>query len=594
MRVSRSLGRILAKPASLWVLFAAVLFLAAGGLILLSRHALRLSAQQSESQAREELLQNLRVSLWRLDSRLGPFIATLHDPSLGNRFYNDRQDQFVIQRFNIETDRRFKGQPFRFVATSSPELNMMGMGTGSISIENSESNWNRLTQTIPVASVVDAVKNLIPAKSAIPNNSLAQTNVPSRDQSLIQSYSVAPQQQAANPRGQRELVNRDAVVQNQFAINQPVIPQRKAKGEQQLAGSPDVSTELKLMPVWIEDNLVIVRAARTSSGQLEGAWIDWPALRESLANDIADLIPGVRLTPVRKGDVVDPERTLAAIPAMVVPPRINSSVARWSPTHTALTLAWCALLAAASLAAFALSRLIALSERRASFVSAVTHELRTPLTTFRLYSDLLARDMIPDPSDRKEYLQTLRREADRLTHLVDNVLRYSKLQQTSKQAAFERVTLSEWLRRIEPRMTARLSAASMTFVLDQDCDGIWSTDPPAMEQVLFNLIDNAAKYAQEATDRRVHLSVSSDGDALSFTVSDHGPGVPAALQATIFRPFAKSAERAAETAAGVGLGLALARQTCHALGGRLTYLPMPGGGASFRAVFPSRFEPDGC
>lgn len=66
-----------------------------------------------------------------------------------------------------------------------------------------------------------------------------------------------------------------------------------------------------------------------------------------------------------------------------------------------------------------------------------------------------------------------------------------------------------------------------------------------------------------------------------ISIADHGPGVPPALQRKIFQPFSKSAEQAAETAAGVGLGLALARQTAHTHGGTLTYEPTAGGGATF-------------
>ena len=132
---------------------------------------------------------------------------------------------------------------------------------------------------------------------------------------------------------------------------------------------------------------------------------------------------------------------------------------------------------------------------------------------------------------------------------------------STKRAALESVVLSEWIDRITPRLAGRLSEADMTLVVDLQRDGPWKTDPPAMEQVLFNLVDNAAKYAYETTDRRVHLLARADEKSVVLTVVDHGPGVPDELRSTIFRPFEKSAQRAAETAAGVGLGLALAWST---------------------------------
>jgi signal transduction histidine kinase len=559
MRLYWTLARLFARSIALWGLFTLVLLLAGGGLAMLSQHTLRLSQQHSLSQAREETLQNLRLSLWQLDSRLGPFVATLHDPVLGGNYSGVSNRNFVIQRFKIELATGVKGESYVFVPSND------GM-------EIDSSSWTLLTQEIPVAEVVNAVEEIIPFA-----NMLA---LQSSNQAFVQNnFLNAPLQQTT--RGQRELRNRDEAVQSQVGFNTMDV---KGKPTQK----SDPPTETKLMPVWIGDHLVVVRASRTFVGELEGVWVDWPALRQSLIAEIADLLPGASFHPVRRGDTIDPERTLAAIPAMVnLPVLENQRANRWSPTHTALAFAWCALLVSTVLAAIALNRLIALSERRASFVSAVTHELRTPLTTFRLYTDLLSRNMIQDPQARQEYLQTLRREADRLTHLVDNVLRYSKLQSTSKRAALENVLVSEWLERITPRLVARLATADMRLVVDQHSDGLWATDPPAMEQVLFNLVDNAAKYASSATDRRVLLAAKVEGTAVTFTVTDHGPGVPEKLRSTIFRPFAKSAERAAETAAGVGLGLALARQTAIALGGKLDYQTTPDGGASFRVHFPS-------
>ena len=108
-----------------------------------------------------------------------------------------------------------------------------------------------------------------------------------------------------------------------------------------------------------------------------------------------------------------------------------------------------------------------------------------------------------------------------------------------------------------------------------------------MEQVLFNLVDNAAKYAKSGSDLRVHLIATIADQTVVITIADHGPGVPEALQHKIFQPFSKSAEQAAETAAGVGLGLALARQTANAHSGTLTYEPTAGGGATFMLRTPT-------
>ena len=96
-----------------------------------------------------------------------------------------------------------------------------------------------------------------------------------------------------------------------------------------------------------------------------------------------------------------------------------------SPIFLSLGIAWACVLLAATAVAGLLAGVMRLSARRASFVSAVTHELRTPLTTFQMYAEMLADGMVPEESKQKEYLATLRAEAGRLIHLVENVLAYA-------------------------------------------------------------------------------------------------------------------------------------------------------------------------
>ena len=84
---------------------------------------------------------------------------------------------------------------------------------------------------------------------------------------------------------------------------------------------------------------------------------------------------------------------------------------------------------AAATAVSALRASIAFGERRSRFASAVTHELRTPLTTFRMYSEMLADDMVPDEGQRRVYLATLKEESGRLATLVENVLTYARLEE---------------------------------------------------------------------------------------------------------------------------------------------------------------------
>ena len=111
-------------------------------------------------------------------------------------------------------------------------------------------------------------------------------------------------------------------------------------------------------------------------------------------------------------------------------------------------------------------------------------------------------------------------------------------------------------------------------------------DRSAVERILFNLVDNACKYARDASDRRIHLDCASDARALRLTVADHGPGIDAREARRLFRPFHKSARDAAQSAPGVGLGLALSRRLARALGGDLRSVRTDWNGASFCLRLP--------
>jgi signal transduction histidine kinase len=236
-----------------------------------------------------------------------------------------------------------------------------------------------------------------------------------------------------------------------------------------------------------------------------------------------------------------------------------------------------------------LQGVLALSERRAAFVSAVTHELRTPLTTFRMYAEMLAEGMVPDEVRRHEYLQTLKVEADRLSHLVENVLQYARLERGAAGRHRERVALGSLLSRMESRLRERAAQAEMTLAWDLAEDAGQheiDTDPAAVEQILFNLVDNACKYARHAADRRVHCGAVLGVGKVQLVVRDHGPGIDPQHRRRLFRPFSKSAQEAARSAPGVGLGLALCRRLAGELGGTLAVECPPQGGTAFTLSLP--------
>jgi signal transduction histidine kinase len=342
--------------------------------------------------------------------------------------------------------------------------------------------------------------------------------------------------------------------------------------------------------VWVGARLLLARRVELE-GQtvIQGCWLDWPRIRESLIEEAADLLSHLELEPVVDVGTARPNRMLATLPVQLVVPPIPAP-AIWSAMRTTLAIAWSCFGVLAASGALLLHGILSLSERRAAFVSAVTHELRTPLTTFRLYSEMLAQGMLPDESQRQKYLQTLHGEADRLARLVDNVLYYSRLERGRATRHRERISVGELIERCQERLAERARQGGLQ--LETECPPesgscVVDTDASAVEQILFNLVDNAAKYARRSSDRQLQLTVERPSGRIAIRVRDHGPGVATQVVRRLFQPFSKSAEDAANSAPGVGLGLALSRRLARELGGQLTLEENSSRGATFLLTLPA-------
>ncbi len=348
--------------------------------------------------------------------------------------------------------------------------------------------------------------------------------------------------------------------------------------------------------VWLGSNLMLTREALVDGVRMvQGVWLDWPALRASLLREITDLFPDAKLEPAANATAGtrpddDPLR-FAALPVRLVPGAIQlPPLPFWTPLRRSLGIALACVLLAAMAVGLVLFGTVALSERRADFVSAVTHELRTPLTTFRLYSEMLADGMVTDEAQRKSYLDTLTGEAGRLSHLVENVLAYARLERGSAKARAENITIGELLDRILPRLQQRADDCSMKVIVqatDADRKTQLHVDAAAVEQILFNLVDNACKYAApRAAQPVIHLEADTSGKFAMLSVRDHGGGISRSERRRIFHPFHKSADQAAHSAPGVGLGLALCRRLATALGGAITLDATHKDGACFMLRLP--------
>ena len=388
------------------------------------------------------------------------------------------------------------------------------------------------------------------------NNDLMNRNIDQRRASVY-----AQQQVAEVPVPQSESQSdRIAIV----ASDSP----RAQRTEVTIRPQLDLNPSVRIGPMqarWSQGELLLLRWADLGEGPLlQGLWLDHTAVTALLQPALDAVLPGARVIP----DLDDGQDDALSINAL--PLRLSLPPADDRAEPATRILLWF-LAGAAALAIGAAIGLLLLSgtlaERRAAFVSAVTHELRTPLTALRLHADLLADARIADDAGRRATtIATLRSQAARLAGLIDNVLDYARLERR-RGPRCTTLDLPAVIDRSQQAWQARLGAVGLELVITPEQSPCQvHADADALQRILDNLIDNAAKYAHQGQPAQVALSWCKTGRWCSITVRDHGPGLP---RGRIPRPGERSAEIAAGQAPGIGLGLELCRRLARSMGGSL-------------------------
>lgn len=215
-----------------------------------------------------------------------------------------------------------------------------------------------------------------------------------------------------------------------------------------------------------------------------------------------------------------------------------------------------------------------LDRMRSSLVSTVSHELRTPLAAIKGYATtLLAEDVEWDGASQRDFLEIISQEADRLSNLVNTLLDLSKIEAGS-------LRLSRVECEVEDLIQKAISSACLgkenqiEVQIEPNLPTLYA-DPPRLETVLRNLLENAIKYAGETA--HIGVQVKQVDQALEFSIADNGPGIPAEERERVFESFYRIENGLTRSGSGAGLGLAICQGLVRAHGGKIWIAPTTSG-----------------
>ncbi|MEE8045276.1 MAG: ATP-binding protein, partial [Dehalococcoidia bacterium] len=224
-------------------------------------------------------------------------------------------------------------------------------------------------------------------------------------------------------------------------------------------------------------------------------------------------------------------------------------------------------------------------ERR-EFVSTVSHELRTPLTSMKMYTDMLGEGDAGELNDQQQRLvSNMKSTVDRLSRMVDDLNVVSMLEAGRFSLQIETFDIDELVLSAVDISEPNFSKRDMTVrTVHPEKPAIIDADRERMLQVMVNLLNNAAKYADEGTETVVSITV--DEKRVKIEVSDRGPGIEESDLEAVFESFYRSKSARISRIAGSGLGLSIARGFIEAQGGKIWAESTVGEGSTFAFTLP--------
>src|SRR5947209_5810836 len=228
---------------------------------------------------------------------------------------------------------------------------------------------------------------------------------------------------------------------------------------------------------------------------------------------------------------------------------------------------------------------MALARLKSDFVSNVSHELRTPLSLIRLYAETLEMGRLSSREKYQEYYAIIRKESERLTALINNILDFSRIEAGKKEYDFRETDIGELAH--NTLESYRYQIEQHGFAFQEEISGGLPRiriDREAIARSLLNLVNNALKYSQN--EKYLGVKLYRDNGSVKLEVIDHGIGIPPGEQQKIFEKFYRVGNPLVHNTKGSGLGLSLVRHIVRAHGGEVSVESAPGHGSKFIIALP--------
>jgi len=231
------------------------------------------------------------------------------------------------------------------------------------------------------------------------------------------------------------------------------------------------------------------------------------------------------------------------------------------------------------------SKEMAVARLKSDFVSNVSHELRTPLALIRLYAETLELGRITTPEKKQQYYRIIRKESERLTALINNILDFSRIEAGHKEYEFRDTDIADLVHNTLDSYRYQIEQQGFEFEESIDTSlPVVRVDREAIARALVNLVNNALKYSTD--EKFLGVKLYRDNGAVKLEVADHGIGISRRDQSKIFEKFYRAGDSLVHNTKGSGLGLSLVRHITEAHGGEIAVESTPGSGSKFILSLP--------